>query len=187
MRLEDYLAKKEYPYFNEYYQFLFGFKKLNEEISDETFQNLKSVGDKLGIRVHRSETIFGYLKKAGKGINKLFPLISDYLYTDLTGGKERKEIQVKMKKVLDQVDRKEIAAFLAQLDKGTIGLSSHIRHLLQSLFGLEISFYYEWKTDREYVLSEIEKIIVVLGKSGHDKEIEVMKKFKKWIMNKWVS
>lgn len=181
MRFNEYLTTDEYinNFINIY---CLSNNELNE-MSTETFNVIKKVGDKLGVRVKKSESIFTYLKRAGKNLNDLFRLSCLYLLTDITDNKSRDLIVKDAKEIINKIDRKELVAFLLQIDKASFGLTAHIRHIFQSVFGLEIATYNKWLEDREYIEKELRHIKSIMKKMGLDntKEMDLLLKFQNGI------
>ena len=181
MKFKNYLTTDEY--INNFIDiYCLSNNELNE-MSTETFNIIKKVGDKLGVRVKKSESIFTYLKRAGNNFNDLFRLASLYLLTDVIDSKSRANIVKDAKDVINKLDRKELIAFLLQIDKASFGLTAHIRHVFQSIFGLEIATYNKWLEDKEYIEKELRHIKFVMNKMGLDntKEMELLLKFQKGI------
>jgi hypothetical protein len=178
MRLKEYseLPVKNFSDFLAIYSYI---QPINE-LSDESFNTVKKLGKKLGFKVKRSDSLFKYLKRAGKGINDLFRTAVIFGMTDVTNKKLQKKLIGDAKKTLGSMDKKEVTAFLMQLDRGTIGITAHIRHILMSFFGVEIATYNQWKSDIEYLEHEAEKIQKKLQKMGLDnsQEMELVQKFK---------
>lgn len=149
------------------------------EMSKRTIETIKRLGKKFGVRIKPSESIFTYLKKAGKGFDDLFRLTSLYLLTDVTDNKTRKELVQDAKNVLKNIDKKELIAFLLQIDKLSFGLTSHFRHFFQSALGLEIATYNNWIKDKEYIEKELRHIKKVMQRMGleNSKEMDILLKF----------
>ena len=176
-RLENFIMDGKYPRFAEYISFMDSCT-LDESISDETFDELKNVANKIGLRIKRSDTIFTYIKDASKNVFNMFKLLSKYLNTDIKDKQSRRKIEGEIRKAIKNTNKKEMVAFLGQLDKNTIGIGAILRHLLQATFGIEIEFYTNWVTDKKYLEKEVKDIKKVLKKMGDtEKEIETITKF----------
>ena len=135
----------------------------------KTFIAIKKAGDKLGLNVKESETVFSYIKKFGGGFEDFLRYACLYLYTD----------------VRDSGSRKELAAFLMQLDRASLGLTSHIRHILMSLFGIEIATYNNFVSDREYIEKNFKKVEKVLKKGKFDSEVDELRELLDKIKNRY--
>ena len=70
------------------------------EISDETIQTLKRLGAKMGMKVKKTDSIFDYMKRAGKGMESILRYAAMVMLTDVTDNKTRKTLMQDMKKVL---------------------------------------------------------------------------------------
>lgn len=125
---------------------------------------LKAGAEKLGLRIKTSETIWSYMKKGGTWFTDMVRLISLYMLTDVSDSKTRKLIRGYAKQMLKQIDKKSVVDFLLQLDKAGFGITSHFRHILQSLFGIELTTYHKWLDDPTYISKELEKIKAVAQK-----------------------
>jgi hypothetical protein len=180
MRLEKHIKQSELLIDYLYFMDDFG---LDESISDHAFNAIRNFGLKLGIKVKRSDTIFKYLKDAGKDVQDLVRLASIYLSTDVSNKKFKKEVTQDAKKIVKSVDKKEIAAFMLQMDKASVGLTSHIRHIMQSIFGLEVTIYSNWKNDIDYMKSEIKHIKHILKKMDAKEEMKTINKLENMILN----
>lgn len=180
MKFKNYLQKNEIIVD---YLILMEGKQLNE-MSNDTFETIKKVGKKLGVRIKKSDTVFTYLKKFGRGVDDLIRLSSLYLITDITDSKSRKDIVQDAKNILKGMNKKEIAAFIFQLDKATVGITAHLRHIMQSIFGLEVATYNNWMEDIDYIKKELRHIKTVLKRMGNsEKELKMAEKFEKMILN----
>ena len=89
-----------------------------------------------------------------------------------------------MKKKIKAIDKKQLMAFLFQLDKASFGITAHIRHILQTLLGVEVTTYNRWMEDYEYMQKELKHIKTVLDRVGASKEeYEALQKFQNTIVN----
>jgi len=130
------------------------------------YELLKAAAAKMGLRLKRTETIWDYIKKGGTWFEDFFRLISLYLLTDVTDSKTRKLIKKYAKAHLKSVNPKEVAAFILQLDRGLFGLTAHIRHILMSVFGIEVATYNKWLNDPTYIEKEFRHVKYVAAKRG---------------------
>lgn len=137
------------------------FEPMNE-VSDETFQTLRRLGSRVGLKIERSNDLIKLLKRAGKGMEDLLRYATLYGMTEISDKQSRKELWNDMKGTLKHVNKREVADFFLQLDKNTLHLTSIPRHVLSSLFGIHISTYHQWKDDHEYIMEELKKIEIVL-------------------------
>lgn len=182
MRLSSHITETEFPHFQEFLEIYKYIQPVNE-MSNETFDTIKKLGAKLGFHVKKSDSLFDYLKRAGKGVNDLFRTAVLFGMTDIKDSKSRKELVGDAKKTLSKVNKKEVAAFLMQLDRGTIGLTGPIRHILMSFFGIELATYNQMKDDLTWLKDESKLIRKKLNKMGMAKsqEYELIKKFENLI------
>jgi len=135
---------------------------LNENIGvpDSVFDNIKKVGNKIGIQIKRSDTIFDYLERAGKEVSNIIGLICKYIITK--NGKEKDDLKLKLKSDIKSVNRQRIVSFIMEIDNSFIGLSSMLKLVMRNIFGIEITNYKEWLNDVEYILTSLKKIKKVL-------------------------
>jgi len=154
------------------------------EMSSDTFKFVKSLGAKLGVRIKKSESIFSYLKKFGKGADDLVRYASLYLLTDITDSKSRKELVQDAKNTIKKMDRRELMGFVMQIDRATFGVTAHLRHIMQSVFGLEVATYNKWLDDIKYMKKEMRHIRKVLKRTGgSEKELKALNTLEKMILN----
>lgn len=180
MKFKQYLKDNEFKYFSEYLLIC----ERTTPLPDDVYNALKSVGKKLGLKVEKSDTIWDYLKRAGKGLNSLMRDAAIYLSTDIRNTKLKNQIIKDIKKDAKKLNKKEIAAFLMQLDKSTFGITAKIRHVLQTILGVEVSAYYNWESDMEYLEKELKHIKRVLERMGNsEKEMKALEKFQNVILN----
>ncbi len=177
MKLEKHLKEHNYPNF-EFLCFVatLNDSEMNEAVSKKTFGLLAKAADKLGMRLKRSDTLFDYLKGAGRGVQDLLRTATLYLLTDIKDKKSRKILVHDAKKIIAKADKKEIAGFLLQIDRATLGITSHLRHLFMSVFGIEIAAYNKFLPDSDYIKKELHHVRQILRKRGlEQKEIGVLK------------
>lgn len=174
MRLKNHLTKSNL--LNEYLNLC---ETLNiNEMSTDMFAKIQEIGKKMGFKVKKSKSLIDYLKGMDKGIEDLLRYATLYMMTDIKDSKTRLELVKNAKDVLKRVDKKDIAAMLIQLDKSTVGLTSHIRHIFQSVFGIEITTINYWYDDVSYIKKELKNIRVILNKMGNmKKQIEALDAF----------
>jgi len=176
MRLKQYIKNNKFIYLTELLS-LCEALEINET-SSATLKALRSVGDKLGLKVVPSDSLFDYIKRAGKGINDLLRLSAIYLSTDITNKKLLGEITSDAKKILKKLDKREIMAFLLQLDRSTLGITSHLRHVTMSVFGVEITTYNHWLKNVDYLKKEINNMKYTLkGMKDTEEEIIALRYF----------
>lgn len=152
------------------------------EMSDETFQAIKRLGKKMGFRVKKSDTLFDYIKRAGKNMEDLLRLATLYGMTDIKDRETRKELTQDMKDTFKKVNKRDLAAFLLQLDRGVGGLTAIPRHVLMSLFGIEVATQNTWLADKEYLEKEFRHIKKVLKRMGAEKELKDAEALEKKIL-----
>lgn len=130
------------------------------------FDLLKAAAAKMGLRLKKSETLWSYVKKGEQWFEEMLRLVSLYLLTDVQDGSTRKLIRKYAKGLVKQVDAKEIAAFILQLDRAAFGLTAHLRHILMSVFGIEVATYNKWLDDPEYVRKEFRHVKKLAKRRG---------------------
>jgi len=169
MKFEKHLKEHDYPNF----ELLCILLDLENEdnlhegiIPDKTFEVLKNAATKLGFRLKKSDSIFDYLKGMGKAIQDLTRTAALYLLTDIKDSKSRRKLERDAKKIIKRADRKEITGFLLQVDRASIGLTAHIRHILMSVFGLEVATWNRWLPDSDYIEKELHHVRQILRKRG---------------------
>lgn len=178
MNFKNYLKADNFPYLNNYILML-EHTSLDEKRgpSPEALNMAKKLGKKMGFRINPSDTIFDYLKRASKGINDLFSLTSLYLFTDIKDRKSRADIVKNIKRTIGKVDKKEVAAFLMQLDRASIGITAHVRHALMSLTGIEVTTYNQWQGNKKFIEQELILIGKTLEKMNIDKNSGIWRAF----------
>jgi hypothetical protein len=165
MKLEKHIKENSFPNL-EFLCHALDLENLDEGVSGETFETLKRAADKLGFRLHKSETIFDYFKKMGRGMNDLLRTASLFMLTDIKDRKTRAVLIKDAKKIIKKANKKEITAFLMQLDKATLGITSHLRHIITSVFGLELTTYMRFVPDTDYIEAELKRVREVMRKKG---------------------
>lgn len=184
MRFQNYLKENDFKYFSDL--LMVGETLELNEMSKDTFNKLKTVGNKLGLRVVKSNTLAGLLKRAGKGVDDLFRYAVLYLYTDISDKESRKDIVKDAKKIIKQINMQNLMSFLIQMDKLTIGITAQIRHIIQSIFGIEITTYNNWENDVKYLLNAIDRMKKVLKNMDNtNDEIEIINQLEISINNKY--
>lgn len=177
MKLEKHLKEHNYPNF-EFLCFIATLNDsvINEAVSQKVFDFLDKAAQKLGLRLKRSDTIYDILKGAGKGVQDLVRTATLYLMTDIKDKKSRSILVRDAKKIIMKADKKEIANFLLQLDRASLGITAHLRHIVMSIFGIEIAAYNKFLPDSEYIKKELHHVRQILRKRGlEQKEIDVLK------------
>ena len=107
-----------------------------------------------------------------------------YLSTDVSNTAFKKKLTNDMKKKIKTIDKKQLMAFLFQLDKASFGITAHIRHILQSLLGVEVVTYNRWMEDYAYMEKELRHVRVVMKRVGaSEKEIKALDNFENAIMS----
>lgn len=157
--------------------------KLDEmSIPENLFNSLKRIGEKIGVNVKRSDTIFDYISRAEGGLVDLYTYASLYFLS--SDNKQKEELKQDMKNILKNFNVKEITAFLMQLDRATFGITAHVRHILMSLFGIEIATYNKIHTDVELIQKEIQKVRMLLDKiKAEPKVISALDNFQFLLMS----
>jgi hypothetical protein len=141
MKFDEYLKEEYFTFLGEYVTICEAV--MLSEMSNKTFEEIRQAAKKLGLRVNRSDSIFDFLKDVGKTTADFFRSAVLYASTDITDKKTKQGFVSDMKVSLGRINKKEMTAFLLILDKSTLGLTSHIRHILQGLFGIEVTGYYQ--------------------------------------------
>jgi len=141
MKFNEYLKEADFTFLSEYITICEA--AMLSEMSNEKFEEIRLAAKKLGLRVNRSDSIFDFLKDAGRTVSDFFRSAVLYASTDIRDKKTKKLFVSDMKQALSGINKKEMTAFLLILDKSTLGLTSHIRHILQGLFGIEVTGYYQ--------------------------------------------
>lgn len=137
------------------------FCHLNEmSVPEPVYNDIKKVGEKIGFKVKRSDTMFDYLARAEEGLVRIFDLCCLYILANNPTQKE--ELKEDLKKAIMGVNKRKIIAFFVQLDKFTFGLVALVRRVIQNIFGIEITSYNTYEQDIEYILSHMQKIKEVL-------------------------
>lgn len=171
MRLEKYI--NEYSYLGEYLSLMESI--CINEMTDDTFSVIRRLGSKVGLKVKKSNTIFDYLKKSRRGMGELLKYASLYGMTDIKDKETRAKLVDNMRDTLKKVNKRDVTAFFMQLDRSLLSLTSIPRHILMSLFGIEVTTFNKWIDDIEYIKKELRHVKVVLNRIGDmDKEIEVV-------------
>ena len=179
MRLQQHIKDKEsMQILLELIYFLERGDELNEKIGDKAFDKIKSIGRKLGLKINRSETLFGYLKDAGSTFDELCRVLALYVYTDVTDRKTRKMLVGMAKKELKSINKRKVAGFIFQLEKSTLGISGIFRRILQATLGIEISAYNNWSTDIDYLKKELDQSADVLRRMGAEDELGKLNKYR---------
>lgn len=141
MRFDEYVKPIEFTYLTEYVTICEAV--MLSEMSNQKFEEIRLAAKKLGLRINRSDSIFDFLKDVGTTTSDFFRAAVLYASTDMKDKKTKQGFVSDMKSSLSRINKKEMTAFLLILDKSTLGLTSHVRHILQGLFGIEVTGYYQ--------------------------------------------
>lgn len=141
MKFDEYLKEEEFTYLTEYVTICEA--AMLSEMSNKTFEEIRLAAKRLGLRVNRSDSVFDFLRDVGKSTSDFFRSAVLYASTDIKDKKTKQTFVKDMKSSLSRINKKEMTAFLLVLDKSTLGLTSHVRHILQGLFGIEVTGYYQ--------------------------------------------
>lgn len=141
MKFDEYLKPIEFTYLTEYVTICEA--AMISEMSNKTFEEIRMAAKKLGLRVNRSDSVFDFLKDVGGTVSDFFRSAVLYASTDMSDKKTKQTFVNDMKSSFSRINKKEMTAFLLVLDKSTLGLTSHVRHILQGLFGIEVTGYYQ--------------------------------------------
>lgn len=143
--------------------------RLNEAVvPDSVFQNIRRVGEKIGFKINKSDTVWDYIARGEKEIVEIFDLVCLYILATDEGSKN--ELKIEIKQALLSVNRKRIVAFFVQLDKFTFGIVALVRRVIQNVFGVEITSYNQFQQDIDYILTHLGKVKKVLLKLDPTKE-----------------
>jgi len=180
MRLKQYINGT-----NIFEDYLCLYESLNiDEMSNDTFNKLKEVGKKVGFKIEKKKSLIDYFKGVNKGVEDLLRYASLYMLTDIKDSESRKELTDDAKEVFKRINKKDLTNMLLQLDKATIGSTSHIRHILHSVFGIDISTYGNWLKDAEWLKKTINDIRIVLNRMGDTgPELKALDDFEKSLEN----
>ena len=183
MRLEEYINKDK-----EVLQDMMLIAEMaytTESIKDNIYGFLKKAAGKLGFKIHKTNSIIDYLKKADNSFRDFFRSLFLYMSTDITNKKLKNELTSDMKKSFKRMSKKDLIDFIMLVDKSSIGLSAHLRHILQGIIGIEISSYHDWTSDIEYVETSLSKIRQVMKKMEMSKtEMDVLNSLEKIISSR---
>jgi len=141
MRFDEYVKPIEFTYLTEYVTICEAV--MLSEMSNQKFEEIRLAAKRLGLRINRSDSIFDFLKDVGSTTSDFFRAAVLYASTDMKDKKTKQGFVSDMKSSLSRINKKEMTAFLLILDKSTLGLTSHVRHILQGLFGIEVTGYYQ--------------------------------------------
>ena len=177
MRFENYLNDKS-SFFQDYLV-LCESLELNE-MADDTFYKLKQAGKKMGFNVKKSKSLVSYFKNINTGAEDLLRYAALFMLTDIKDNASRKELTQDAKKVFKRINKKDVTNMLLQIDKSTVGVSSHIRHIFQSAFGIEVTSYTNWLKDAEYISNTLKELKITLKRMGDtEEELKALDKFER--------
>jgi len=178
-RFENYLNEKP-TFFKDYLILCESLGIGLNEMTDDTFHKLKKAGKKMGFNVKKSKSLVSYFKSINTGAEDLLRYAALYMLTDIKDNASRKELTQDAKKVFKRINKKDVTNMLLQMDKSTIGVTSHVRHIFQSAFGIEVSSYTNWLKDAEYISNTLKDLEITLKRMGDtDEELQALDKFKK--------
>ena len=161
------------------------FNQLDEMLSDDTFQKLQALGFKFGIKVRRSKTFQNILAGAGKGVLELMKLVAHYsVHADVMDRAARAKLEADIKAQFAKTSREDVIAFIVNVDKTFLGLTSIPRHVLQNILGIEMSSYNNWQTNQRYVELNMEKIIGALKAMDDDENLTLARRIYKNVSGK---
>jgi hypothetical protein len=148
------------------------------EMTDDTFHKLKKAGKKMGFNIKKSKSLVDYFKSVSTGAEDLLRYAALFMLTDIKDNASRKELTQDAKKVFKRINRKDVTNMLIQMDKSTVGVSSHVRHIFQSAFGIEIASYTNWVKDAEYIGNTLKDIRITLKRMGDtEDELKALNRF----------
>jgi hypothetical protein len=151
-----------------------------DEMTDSTFTKLKQAGKKMGFHVKKSKSLVDYFKNINTGVEDLLRYAALFMLTDVRDNASRKELTQDAKKVFKRIKKKDVTNMLLQIDKNTVGVSSHIRHIFQSAFGIEVTSYTNWLKDAEYLQTSLNGMEVTLKRMGDtEEELKALARFEK--------
>jgi hypothetical protein len=177
MRFENYLNDKSS--FLKDYLVLCESLELNE-LKDDTLKKLSQAGKKIGFKVKRSKSLVDYFKGINTGVEDLLRYAALFMLTDIKDNASRKELTQDAKQVFKRIKKKDVTNMLLQIDKSTVGVSSHIRHIFQSAFGIEVTSYTNWLKDAEYISNTLKDMKITLKRMGDtDAELQALAKFER--------
>ena len=148
------------------------------EMSDKTLAAIENIAKKFGLKVKRSDSLFTYLKDAGKVFDNICRMAALYVYTDVTDTKTRKMLAQMAKKEIKDINKHKVAAFALQLERSTIGITGIFRHFVQGVLGVEVGAYTNWIDDISYFEKEMVNAGIVLKRMGAEKELKALEKFR---------
>ncbi len=185
MKFNEHL-KDDFTFLNEYVTICEA--AMLSEMSNERFEEIRVAAKKLGLRVSRSDSIFDFLKDIGGVTSDFFRSAVLYASTDLSDKKSRSVFKADMKSALSRITKKEMSAFLLTLDKSTIGLTSHIRHIMQGLFGIEVTGYYQLYQQHKQNITNMRRELKVLkkhmmGREATPQDLKIVTHFENLIDN----
>jgi len=149
-----------------------------DELKNDTFMKLKAAGKKMGFNVKKSKSLVDYFKNINTGVEDLLRYAALFMLTDIKDNASRKELTKDARDVFKRINKKDVTNMLMQIDKNTIGVSSHIRHIFQSAFGIELSTYTNWLKDAEYLNNTLKDIQITLKRMGDTgEELKALDRF----------
>jgi len=185
MRFDEYI-KDDFTYLSEFVTICEA--AMLSEMSNKKFEEIRLAAKKLGLRVNRSDSIFDFLKDVGNVTSDFFRSAVLYASTDLSDKKTKGIFKADMKSALSRITKKEMSAFLLTLDKSTIGITSHVRHIMQGLFGIEVTGYYQlYQQHKQNIINmrrELKVLRTHMNKRGADpQDMKIVSHFENLIDN----
>ena len=186
MKFNEYLKEEDATYITEYITICEAV--MLSEMSNKTFEEIRQAAKRLGLRVNRSDSIFDFLKDVGKTTSDFFRSAVLYASTDMTDKKTKQGFVNDMKSSLSRINKREMTAFLLVLDKSTLGLTSHIRHILQGLFGIEVTGYFQMYQQHQQNIINMRRELKTLkthmaSRDATPEDMKILSHFKNLIDN----
>ena len=186
MKFNEYLKEEDSIYVTEYVTICEA--AMLSEMSNKTFEEIRQAAKRLGLRVNRSDSIFDFLKDVGKTTSDFFRSAVLYASTDMTDKKTKQGFVNDMKSSLSRINKREMTAFLLVLDKSTLGLTSHIRHILQGLFGIEVTGYFQMYQQHQQNIINMRRELKTLkthmaSRDATPEDMKILSHFKNLIDN----
>ena len=169
MKIKDYIIEPHYPCFETILLVLSNNRIDENKITDTLFSGIKKLGDHIGLKIKRADSLFSYLARAEDELYDLVTYATLYLLTN--DKKTKDELYTSMKEIISKTNPKEITSFFMELDKMSFGFTSMFRGIFLSLFGIEITAYYNWIDDISYLKKELKNMRVVLTRMSAPEEL----------------
>ena len=170
MKIKDYITEDHYPCFENILLILDNEKVLNEgKIKDSLYMGLRKLGDHLGLKIKKADSVFNYIARAEENLADLITYATLYMLSN--DKKMKDELYLDMKGIVDNLNPKQIASFFIEIDKLSFGLTSIFRNMFLGLFGIEISTYNNWIDDVSYLKKELKNMKKVLIRMSAPEEL----------------